>query len=129
MDRAGPGEGPGGMGGPGREGEGQLLNSIVVETLAGVCESEPKIECNLEFRIPQIKSIEISYAISHTICNIRHRMWNMQYRKLHTTSYVGHPISYVAISYVPRIRYRTSISYVMTYNIVRVRYRTSRPTI
>ena len=147
MGRAGPGKGQDGMGGPGREGEGQLLNSIVVEALARVCESEAKIECNLEFRIPQIKSIEISYAISHTICrrkrtmccpkhtmshticNIRHRMWNMRYRKLHTTSYVGHPISYVAISYVPRIRYRTSISYVMTYDIVRVRYRTSRPTI
>ena len=63
MGRAGSGEGPGGMGGPGREGEGQLLNSIGVEALAGVCESEPKIECNLEFRIPLIKSIEISYAI------------------------------------------------------------------
>ena len=106
-------------------------------------------ECN--FGIPPIKSNEkshtMSYAtsyticrrkrtmccpkhtMSHTICNIRHRMWNMRYRKLHTTSYVGHPISYVAISYVPRIRYRTSISYVMTYDIVRVRYRTSRPTI
>ena len=35
MGRAGPGEGPGGIGGPGREGEGQLLNSIVVEALAG----------------------------------------------------------------------------------------------
>ena len=147
MGTAGPGEGQDGMGGPGREGEGQLLNSIVVEALALVCESEAKIECNLEFRIPQIKSIEISYAISHTICrrkrtmccpkhtmshticNIRHRMWNLRHRKLHTTSYVGHPISHVAISYVPRIRYRTSISYVMTYDIVRVRYRTSRPTI
>ncbi len=51
--------------GPGswREGEGQLLNSIVVEALPGVCESEPEIECNLEFRIPLIKSIEISYTI------------------------------------------------------------------
>ena len=57
----------GGAGGPGREGEGQLLNSIVVEALAGVCEREPKIECNLEFRIPQIKSIEISYTISYAI--------------------------------------------------------------
>jgi hypothetical protein len=35
MGRAGPGEGQGGIGGPGREGEGQLLNSIVVEALAG----------------------------------------------------------------------------------------------
>ena len=35
MDRTGLGEGPGGIGGPGREGEGQLLNSIVVEALAG----------------------------------------------------------------------------------------------
>ena len=43
MGRAGPGEGQGGMGGPGREGEGQLLNSIVVEALAGVCDSEPEI--------------------------------------------------------------------------------------
>ena len=62
MGRAGPGLGEGqeGMGGPGLEGEGQLLNSIVVEALARVCESEAKIECNLEFRIPQIKSIEIS---------------------------------------------------------------------
>ena len=68
MGTAGPGEGQDGMGGPGREGEGQMLNSIVVEALARVCESEAKIECNLEFRIPQIKSIEISYAISHTIC-------------------------------------------------------------
>jgi hypothetical protein len=34
MGRAGPGEGLGGIGGPGREGEGQLLNSIVVEALA-----------------------------------------------------------------------------------------------
>jgi hypothetical protein len=47
---AGPGEGQGGMGGPGREGEGQLLNSIVVEALAG--EHEPEIKCLLEFRIP-----------------------------------------------------------------------------
>ena len=61
MGRAGPGEGQEGMGGPVRE--GQLLNSIVVEALAGVSESEAKIECNLEFRIPQIKSIEISYVI------------------------------------------------------------------
>ena len=35
MGTAGPGEGQDGMGGPGREGEGQLLNSIVVEALAG----------------------------------------------------------------------------------------------
>ena len=37
MGRAGPGEGQGGIGpgGPGREGEGQLLNRIVVEALAG----------------------------------------------------------------------------------------------
>ncbi len=35
MGRAGLGEGQGGIGGPGREGEGQLLNSIVVEALAG----------------------------------------------------------------------------------------------
>ncbi len=53
------------------EGEGQLLNSIVVEALAGVCESESEIECNLEFRIPLIKSIEILhtilYATSHSI--------------------------------------------------------------
>ncbi len=57
------------MGGPGLEDEGQLLNSTVVEALAG--DSEPEIECNLEFRIPLIESIEISYtisdAISHTI--------------------------------------------------------------
>ena len=65
VGRAGPGEGQEGMGGPGREGEGQLLNSIVVEALAGVCESEPKIECNSEFRTPLIKSIEISYTISY----------------------------------------------------------------
>ena len=69
MGRAGPGEGQGGIGGPGREGEGQMLNSIVIEALA--VEREPEIECNLEFRIPLIKSIEmsytISYAISHTI--------------------------------------------------------------
>ncbi len=39
----------GGMGGPGWEGEGQLLNSIVVEALACVCESEPEIEFNLDF--------------------------------------------------------------------------------
>jgi hypothetical protein len=42
----------GGGGGPGRDGEVQLLNCIVVEALAGVCESEPEIECNMEFRIP-----------------------------------------------------------------------------
>ncbi len=38
MGRAGSGECMGGMGGPGweGEGEGQLLNSIVVEALAGV---------------------------------------------------------------------------------------------
>ena len=65
VGRAGPGEGPGGMGGPGREGEGQLLNRIVVEALAGVCQSEPKIKCDLEFRIPLIESIEISYTISY----------------------------------------------------------------
>ncbi len=35
MGRAGPGEGSGGIGGSGREGEGKLLNSIVVEALAG----------------------------------------------------------------------------------------------
>ncbi len=34
-------EGPRGMRGAGREGEGRLLNSVVVEALAGVCESEP----------------------------------------------------------------------------------------
>ena len=34
MGRADPGEGPG-MRGPGREDEGRLLNSIVVEALAG----------------------------------------------------------------------------------------------
>ena len=45
--------GAGGMGGPGREGESQVLNSIVVEALAGVSESGAKIECNLEFRIPR----------------------------------------------------------------------------
>ncbi len=50
MGMAGPGEGQGGMRGPGRECEGQLLNSIVVEALAG--EREPEIKCNLEFRIP-----------------------------------------------------------------------------
>ena len=55
----------GARGGPEREGESQVLNSIVVEALAGVCESEPKIECNLEFRTPLIKSIEISYTISY----------------------------------------------------------------
>ena len=57
MGTAGPGEGSrgDGKGGPGRDGEGQLLNSIVVEALAGVCESEPEIECNMEFRIPLIK--------------------------------------------------------------------------
>ena len=65
MGRAGPGEGPGGIGGPGREGEGQLLNSIVVEALAGYCEPESKFK--LEFRIPLIKSIEISYTISYAI--------------------------------------------------------------
>ena len=68
MGRAGPGEGQEGMGGPVRE--GQLLNSIVVEALAGVCESEPEIKCNLEFQIPLkalIKSIEISYTISYAI--------------------------------------------------------------
>ena len=54
-------------GGPEREGESQVLNSIVVEALAGVCESDPKIECNFEFRTPLIKSIEISYATSYTI--------------------------------------------------------------
>ena len=86
MRRAGPGEGPGGMGGPGREGEGQLLNSIVVEALAGgVCESEAKIECNLEFRIPQIKSIEISYAILHTICR-RERTICCPKHTIHATS-------------------------------------------
>ena len=55
------------MGGPGRdsEGGGQLLNSIVVEALA--VEREPEIECNLEFRIPLIKSIEMSYTISYAI--------------------------------------------------------------
>ena len=53
------------MGGPGREGGGQLLNSIVVEALA--VEREPAIECNLEFRIPLIKSIEMSYTISYAI--------------------------------------------------------------
>ena len=50
MGRAGPGEGQGEMGGAGREGEGQLLNRIVVEALAG--EREPEIECNLEFWTP-----------------------------------------------------------------------------
>ncbi len=50
MGRAGSGEGPGGMGGAGREGEGQWLNSVVVEALAGEC--EPEIKCNLEFWIP-----------------------------------------------------------------------------
>jgi hypothetical protein len=44
--------GGGGRGGPGQDGEGQLLNCIVVEALAGVCDSEPEIECNMEFRIP-----------------------------------------------------------------------------
>ena len=34
MGRAGLGEGPGGIGGSGLEGEGQLLNSSVVEALA-----------------------------------------------------------------------------------------------
>ena len=41
----------------GRDGEGQLLNLIVVEALAGVCESQSEMECKLEFRIPQIESI------------------------------------------------------------------------
>ena len=50
VGRAGPGEGPGE--GPEREGESQVLNSIVVEALAGVCESVSKIECNLEFWTP-----------------------------------------------------------------------------
>ena len=45
-------QGGGGRGGPGRDGEGQLLNCIVVEALARVCESEPEIECNMEFRTP-----------------------------------------------------------------------------
>ncbi len=50
MGRVGSGEGQGGgRGGAGWEGEGQLLNSIVVEALAG--EREPEIECNLEFQI------------------------------------------------------------------------------
>ncbi len=51
MGRAGPGRGRGGMGGPGRDGEGQLLNSTVVEALAGVCESEPEIELGMLFGI------------------------------------------------------------------------------
>ncbi len=66
-----PRGGAGGDGGPGQDGEGKLLNSIVVEALAVVCESEPEIEYDLEFQIPLIKSIKIlymmSYAISHTI--------------------------------------------------------------
>jgi hypothetical protein len=53
------------MGGSGREGGGQLLNSIVVEALA--VEHEPEIECNLEFQIPLIESIEMSYMISYAI--------------------------------------------------------------
>ncbi len=57
-----------GVGGPGREGGVQLLNGIVVEALAALAvEREPEIECNLEFRIPLIKSIEMSYTISYAI--------------------------------------------------------------
>ena len=90
MGPAGPGEGQDGMGGPGREGEGQLLNSIVVEALARVCESEAKIECNLEFRIPQIKSIEISYAISHTICRRKRTMCCPKHTMSHTICNIRH---------------------------------------
>jgi hypothetical protein len=55
MGRAGPGEGPGGMGGPWQDGESQLLNLIVVEAMTGVCESKPENEFDLEFGIPLIK--------------------------------------------------------------------------
>ena len=57
-----------GGGGSGLDGEDQLFNLIVVEALAGVCENE--IECNLEFRIPPIKSVEISYTISYAILHM-----------------------------------------------------------
>ncbi len=45
-------------------------------------------------------------------CYIRHRMSYIRHRKLR------HRISNDTISYVPSIRYRSTISYVLTYDIV-----------
>ena len=53
MGTAGPGEGQDGMGGPGREGEGQLLNSIVVEALAGVRKVKLKSNAIWNFGSPR----------------------------------------------------------------------------
>ena len=70
MGRAGPGEGQDGMGGPGREGEGQLLNSIVVEALAGVCESEHEMQFGISDPPDQINR-KIAYDI---VCDIAYNM-------------------------------------------------------
>ncbi len=57
------------------------MNSIVVEALA--VEREPEIECNLEFRIPLIKSIEnVVYDI---VCDIAYDMKTRTYNVLPRT--------------------------------------------
>ena len=84
-----------------------MLNRIFVEALAGVYESQPEIECNLEFRIPLIKR-NIVYDI---VCDIAYDMKPRTYDLLVKTYDVAYDeqrtMSYKQTTTVRYIRYRT----------------------